>query len=968
MHARAALASLLTITLGCGGAAPPAPAPATAPPPATARTAAFAHAGTAALLAASTGYGDLALAQEAPMSLTASDGSGLELVKLEARAVVQGPLAFTELHLQFRNPEDRVREGTFAVTLPAGAAISRFAMLGDGGWMEAEVVERMAARRAYEDFLHRAQDPALLEQAEGNQFSARVFPIPARADKHLVISYSQELTRGDAPYVLPLRGLPTVGELDAEVLVATGADAGAPAWSRSTLSQRAWQPDRDFSVPVTARLDAVGHRELVAARVKVPGEQAQVPLGSLAILVDSSASRALGYQAQLALLGDTVAALRARYGDAFTLDVAAFDQELQAIYHGPAAGFGAAQLATLRARQALGASDLGAALAWVAASTSAERVLLIGDGVATAGADDAGRLAAARALGARGARRLDVALVGAIHDRAGARALAAAGLAEAGVVVEVGGAVGGAELARRLSLPVRSDLTIAVDGAAWTWPTTAAQAQPGDELVVYASLRATPAAGAGARVRLGDAVVAIAPTAVDRPLIGRAAAQAEIARLEAERDRATDAAVRAGLREQIVRVSVKQRVLSSETALLVLETDADYARFGIPRDALSDILVVTPRGLELQHRAQPVVRVVEIAVDDGDDVRATKSIDKAKKAANARGVRDEVPAGALRQGDAFDGAPMDEEEKLDEQAGELDGVATGYGMGAAAGGAPSAAAAAAAAQQPAPEPRRADVATADRPRPSRPAPDRRPAPVTTAEVAASEDAAWPRRAVGAPGRGGVAARGRSPRRWPPRGAGLARRGARRRAGAARARRGVRGAARGRAGGARLRLDHRSVPGPRRSAPVRRRAPGPARRPRRRAVRRHLRARRRRSPGSPQRSPPAGDEPGARRPRGRGVRGARGRARPALPVGPVRRRRADPARGSRPGGGGVDRARAGATRRGERAPGRGRRDPVDHRVDALRPVLGDRQQRRRLPHPRRPGRPRVLLEQGAAVGR
>src|SRR5437762_7222415 len=78
----------------------------------------------------------------APFTLTASDGSGLELSRIDAKAVVEGPLAFSELHLYFKNPEDRTREGTFAITLPSGAAVSRFAMETDGKWQEAEVVEK----------------------------------------------------------------------------------------------------------------------------------------------------------------------------------------------------------------------------------------------------------------------------------------------------------------------------------------------------------------------------------------------------------------------------------------------------------------------------------------------------------------------------------------------------------------------------------------------------------------------------------------------------------------------------------------------------------------------------------------------------------------------------------------------------------------------------------------------------------
>jgi len=59
----------------------------------------------------------------------------------------------------------------FGIALPERAAVSRFAMADAGQWMEAEVVPRLVARRAYDDFLHRRQDPALLEKAAGNQFT-----------------------------------------------------------------------------------------------------------------------------------------------------------------------------------------------------------------------------------------------------------------------------------------------------------------------------------------------------------------------------------------------------------------------------------------------------------------------------------------------------------------------------------------------------------------------------------------------------------------------------------------------------------------------------------------------------------------------------------------------------------------------------------------------------------------------------
>src|SRR5262245_61000483 len=72
----------------------------------TATATSFAQAGAPAALVAATSGAALLADDAPPISLTASDGTGLTLTKLEAKAVVEGPLALTELHLQFKNPRD----------------------------------------------------------------------------------------------------------------------------------------------------------------------------------------------------------------------------------------------------------------------------------------------------------------------------------------------------------------------------------------------------------------------------------------------------------------------------------------------------------------------------------------------------------------------------------------------------------------------------------------------------------------------------------------------------------------------------------------------------------------------------------------------------------------------------------------------------------------------------------------------
>jgi len=563
--------------------------------------------------------GGVVVAAPPPISLTASDGAGLELVSLAAEAAIDDPLAFTELHLTFRNPENRVREGRFRVTLPAGATISRFAMRMGDRWQEGEVVEQQAARVAYEDFLHHKQDPALLEAEAGNEFSARVFPIPAAATKEIVISYAQELTRAGEPYRLPLRGLPRLGTLAIRAVNNVGN-------AETRLERRDVTPDADFVLPHQAPGGRLGLRDdnLVVARVVPLGETtAREEIGDLQILVDTSASRALGLGEEAAAVERLLMELR-KNGDP-TVTIAAFDQDVVPLWSGRASGAAGVVGKRIVARGALGASDLDRALASLAATVRPvkgrpARVLLVTDGVATAGETGADRLRArVAALGGLGLRRLDVLAVGGIRDDVMLSRLVTAGLPQDGLVLEA--EQDAAIAVRRLTRATRSGITIAVDGAGWVWPSVVNGVQPGDEILVYADLPPEVPFRlkvAGAPVALAGA---LAPT--PRPLLERAWVRARIARIIEQRDAVAtkDRDLAAALKKQAIDLSIQSRVLCPFTSLLVLETEQDYARFGIERRALADILTVGPGGVTLLHR-------VEIAAPSQQPGWATAQEDK----------------------------------------------------------------------------------------------------------------------------------------------------------------------------------------------------------------------------------------------------------------------------------------------------------------------------------------------------
>jgi hypothetical protein len=557
----------------------------------------------------------------APIQLTASDGTGLALVALEVNGLLEPPLAFTELHLTFENPRDQTIEGRFRIALPPGAALSRFAMKSGDSWQEGEVVERQRARQVYEDFLHRKQDPALLEQEAGNEFSARIFPIPARSRKELIVSYSHALARADEPYVLPLRGLSEIGRLDIRVLLgerpadAPASNLGGEVSDRRMveLHKRDWTPDRDLEIGQDRVASRAGlrHDNLAVVRVSAPIESVPQEISGLYVLVDSSASRALGYSTQVRRVAELIGGLRDGAGDRTPVGVAAFDQEVVPIFEGEAGGFGETELKGLGSRRPLGASDLNQALTWLAGRLAGQggkypRVLLVTDGVATAGETETRALkAAVHALGAAGVERLDVLAVGGLRDEAALRELTTGNLPHDGQRID--GAAPLNEIARRLTLRSRSEIRVAVEGAAWVWPETLDGVQPGDERLIFADLPK----GSPLRLKLDGRPVSLTGDLVtaERPLLERAWAQARIERLLHLRDTAPagDDDLRKAMGLTIVELSVKHRVLSPFTAMLVLETANDYARFGLDQKALSDILTVGPGGLEVLARSRPAL-------------------------------------------------------------------------------------------------------------------------------------------------------------------------------------------------------------------------------------------------------------------------------------------------------------------------------------------------------------------------
>ena len=148
-------------------------------------------------------------AQESPEILVKNENDEyrpLKISDLKIDVQVIGNLSVTTMDITFYNDLNRILEGQFYFPLSEGQSVSRFALEVNGTLREGVIVERAKGREVYESTIRQQIDPGLLEWTKGNNFKARIYPVPPKGYKRLVVAYEQELTDQDAGflYLLPL--------------------------------------------------------------------------------------------------------------------------------------------------------------------------------------------------------------------------------------------------------------------------------------------------------------------------------------------------------------------------------------------------------------------------------------------------------------------------------------------------------------------------------------------------------------------------------------------------------------------------------------------------------------------------------------------------------------------------------------------------------------------------------------------
>ena len=158
-----------------------------------------------------------------PQMVAAEARLPIQVVRVRVDAEIVGMAARTRIEMEFRNPNDQILEGELQFPLRPGQTVTGFALDIDGELRPAVPVEKARGRQVFDEVIRARVDPALLQVTEGNNYSLRVYPLPANGTRRVVLEIGESLARtnegGQArlDYQLPLQFGQPIGRLEADL-------------------------------------------------------------------------------------------------------------------------------------------------------------------------------------------------------------------------------------------------------------------------------------------------------------------------------------------------------------------------------------------------------------------------------------------------------------------------------------------------------------------------------------------------------------------------------------------------------------------------------------------------------------------------------------------------------------------------------------------------------------------------------
>lgn len=135
------------------------------------------------------------------------DVGPMQTREMSVVARVDGLHAVVETTFVFHNPNARDLEGELVFPLPDGAAVCGYALDIGGALVDGVIVTKERARVAFETETRRNVDPGLVEHVQGNLYRTRIYPLPAKGERRIRLTYTTPLataTNGAAALSLPM--------------------------------------------------------------------------------------------------------------------------------------------------------------------------------------------------------------------------------------------------------------------------------------------------------------------------------------------------------------------------------------------------------------------------------------------------------------------------------------------------------------------------------------------------------------------------------------------------------------------------------------------------------------------------------------------------------------------------------------------------------------------------------------------
>ncbi|MEE9432845.1 MAG: VIT domain-containing protein [Sphingorhabdus sp.] len=123
------------------------------------------------------------------------DGPEVIISEMKVDMTIHGLMADVTVETTLLNPDDSDEiEARYALTLPADAVVTGYALDIDGTLIDAVLLEQPKARQVYEDKIREGIDPGLAEVTKANKFETRIYPIPEEGTRQIRVKFSAPIS------------------------------------------------------------------------------------------------------------------------------------------------------------------------------------------------------------------------------------------------------------------------------------------------------------------------------------------------------------------------------------------------------------------------------------------------------------------------------------------------------------------------------------------------------------------------------------------------------------------------------------------------------------------------------------------------------------------------------------------------------------------------------------------------------